>query len=128
MPPEPYPRQPLGRDEFLDRNEFWYGSEALWTALPADGQWDQLARGEKVWWWRVGYDGSEEPQPELRVTARRLDGLAPVAASDPPATNGYHRDFHWAMLTGFMVPTPGCWAITGHYQEQALTFVVWVAP
>jgi hypothetical protein len=96
--------------------------------LPQDGRWDQLARGEKVWWWRVGYDGAEEPEPDLWIVARRLDAVAPDARTDPPATNGYHRDFHWAMLAGLEVPTPGCWEVTGHYEGTTLSFVVWVAP
>ena len=120
-PPEPYPRRPPGGDEF------WYGSEALWTALPGDGTWAQLARGDKVWWWRQGGRGLES-QPDLAITARRLDAPAPEARSDPPAAYAYHADFHWAMLSGFKVPTPGCWEITGEYQGRALTFVVCVAP
>lgn len=108
--------------------QFWYGEEDLWTMLPVDGTWAQLARGEKVFWWREGYDGSEEPEPELAMTARRLDGPAPEVHSDPPATNAYHPDFHWAMLQGFTVSTPGCWEITGNYGGHELSFVVWVAP
>jgi hypothetical protein len=30
------------------------------------------------------------------------------------------------MLTGVIVPTPGCWEITGAYKGQQLNFVVWV--
>jgi hypothetical protein len=108
--------------------QFWYGEEDLWTMLPVDGTWGQMARGEKVFWWREGYDGSEEPEPELAMSARRLDGPAPEVHSDPPATNAYHPDFHWAMLQGFTVSTPGCWEITGKYGGHELSFVVWVAP
>lgn len=108
--------------------QFWYGEEDLWTMLPVDGTWPQLAHSEKVFWWREGYDGSEEPEPDLAMSARRLDGPAPEAHSDPPATNAYHNDFHWAMLQGFTVPTPGCWEITGMYGGHELSFVVWVAP
>jgi cytochrome c2 len=121
-PPDPYPeRAPY-------EGEFWYGAPALWTMLPVDGRWDQLAHGEKVWWWREGFSASDEPQPELWVTARRLDGNAPIARSGPPATNGYHQDFHSAMLIGLQVASPGCWEITGHYHGQSLSFVVWVGP
>jgi len=31
-------------------------------------------------------------------------------------------------LTGVYVPTPGCWKITGDYQGDKLSFVVWVEP
>ena len=30
------------------------------------------------------------------------------------------------MLVGFILPTPGCWEITGKYEKVTLTFVVWV--
>lgn len=33
-----------------------------------------------------------------------------------------------AMLTGVYVPAPGCWEITGDYQGDRLSFVVWVTP
>lgn len=107
--------------------KFWFGTESLWTMLPEDGRWDQLLQGEKVWWWREGYDGGKEPQPALGITARRLDGEASLVESQLPATNGYHQDFHWAMLLGFQVTAPGCWEITGHYGDDSLSFVVWVA-
>jgi len=121
-PPPPYP------PEAPYAGKFWHGTEELWTMLPDDGTWQQLAYGEKLFWWREGYTGSEEPQPELAVTARRLDGQAPAAHSGPLATNAYHSDFHWAMLVGMQVATSGCWQITGHYQGHELSFVVWVGP
>lgn len=119
-PPEPYPA------EFPYPGNFWYGSEKLWLELPEDGTWGQLQYGEKVFVWRVGFDGSLENQPALALIGRRLDGPAPEARSDPPATNAYHEDFHWAMLHGFQVPTSGCWEITASYAEDTLTFVAWV--
>jgi len=122
VPPEPWPERPP------DAGEFWHGSDDLWTALPGDGVWAQLARGDKVFWWRQGFDGSIEYRPALGMTARRLDGPAPAARSDPPATNAYHPSFHWAMLTGFEVPTPGCWEMTGRYDGHELTFITWVPP
>lgn len=119
-PPPPYPATaPYA-------GNFWYGTEDLWTMLPDDGNWQQLAHGEKLFWWQEGYVGSEAPQPELAVSARRLDGQAPTAHSGPPATNAYHSDFDWAMLVGMRVPTSGCWEITGRYQGHELSFVVWV--
>ena len=121
-PPPPYP------PEAPYAGKFWHGTEELWTMLPDDGTWQQLAHGEKLFWWSEGYVGSEEPQPELAVTARRLDGRAPAAESGSPATNAYHSDFDWAMLVGMQVPASGCWEITGHYQGYELSFVVWVGP
>ena len=121
-PPPPYP--PTAPYE----GRFWYGTESLWLMLHTDGTWRQLAFGDKMFWWREGYVGSEEPQPELTITGSRLDAEVSTFEIEHPATNAYHPDFHWAMLTGVSVPTPGCWEITGHYKEQKLSFVVWVVP
>lgn len=134
VPPEPWPeRTPSDQ-------QFWYGSAELWIALPGDGVWAQLLRGEKVFWWREGFDGSVENRPALEMVGRRLDrpfgavrlpgiaGAEAEAHSPAPATNAYHPSFHWAMLTGFEVPTPGCWEITGRYDGEEVTFVVWVPP
>jgi hypothetical protein len=62
--------------------------------------------------------------PELKVTGRRLDGFAPPLLT-LAATNAFPGPAG-AMLTGVYVPTPGCWQITGDYEGQKLSFVVWV--
>lgn len=121
IPPEPWPAQPPGKDQF------WYGENGLWTALPASGSWRQLALGEKFWWWSGEFDVVEDSTPDLVVTARRLDGDAPVFQTTG-ATNGYHESFHWAMLAGVELPTPGCWEFTGQYSNDQLSFVLWVPP
>lgn len=123
--PSPYPdRPPAGN--------FWHGQDTFWTMLRADGNWSALPRNsqglrQKVFWWAPGFDGRAEPRPNLVVSGRQLDGTASFV--DPgPATNAHHADFGgWAILTGIDVPQPGCWELTGHYRDQALTFVVWVA-
>ena len=125
IPPEPWPAQPPGQVSGPDTYQFWYGSPELWTALPKDGSWPQLGRGEKFWWWSERFDVNEDDTPDLVVTARRLDGEAPEFSEDH-ATNGYHHTFHWAMLVVVELPTPGCWEVTGVYKEQALSIVVWV--
>jgi len=130
-PPEPY-GAPL-------EGEFWLGSPALWTSLPADGAWcdlplHDLASGQtgsqagytqKLAWWREGYDWQAEPEPDLTVTGRRLDGEAPPLMASK-ATNAYAADIGSAMLVGVDVPTAGCWEITGRYGEQELSFVIQV--
>lgn len=125
-PPQPYsPDSPY-------EGQFWYGSETLWTLLPSEGNWSDLPHEEtgyvqKTFWWREGYDWQEEPQPELTVTGRQLDGeAATLTASE--ATNGYHPDLKSFMLVGVDIPRAGCWEISGHYQGHDLSFVVWVAP
>ncbi len=99
--------------------------------LQSDGTWAQLPHHEagytqKLVWWRQGYDWRTEPEPDLTVTGRRLDVAAPtLVVSD--ATNGYHPDVGSFMLVGIDLPTLGCWEITGQVEDQALSFVVWVA-
>lgn len=125
-PPPPYsPNAPY-------ESEFWYGTEALWTLLSADGIWQQLPQNDgvytqKTFWWKKGYDWRAEPAPSLTVTGKRLDGLAPPLEAST-ATNGYHDDLKSFMLVGVDLPTAGCWEITGHSEGHDLSFVVWVEP
>lgn len=125
VPPEPHPPQ-------APHGDFWYGSDSLWTLLTPDGRWhslptDELGYGQKVLWFRKGYEMTTEERPALAVVGRRLDGDgATFETSD--ATNGYHPDVGEFMLTGVNVPSAGCWEITGHYRKSSLSFVVWVAP
>jgi hypothetical protein len=124
--PEPYsPNAPF-------ENEFWLGSEDLWTMLPKDGIWYGLPHNpdgytQKVFWWRDGYVWTEEPEPELIVTGERLDASVPPLIASK-ATNAYASDIGSAMLVGVDFPTLGCWKITGRYKDAELSFVVWVAP
>jgi hypothetical protein len=125
VPPEPYAHTaPYG--------EFWYGTNDLWTMLPPDGRWYDLplskdGYAQKVFWWREGYDMRTEQQPQITMSGRRLDGDAP-AFEHTGGTNGYHADMGEFMLTGVIIPTTGCWEITGRYGAAELSFVVWVAP
>ncbi len=119
VPPDPYPAIPP------NAGEFWYGTEALWTALPGSGAWGQLARGEKFFWWSADYILKDELVPELTVTARRLDAAAPEFATSE-ATNASHASFGTAMLVGVELPTPGCWEITGTYKGESVSLVVFV--
>jgi hypothetical protein len=125
IPPNPYPASPHA-------SMFWYGSEGLWTAVPANGEWAALphnAEGytQKVFWWREGYSWQEEPEPQLSVTGRRLDAPAPPL-NVSTATNAFAEDIQSAMLVGVDFPTLGCWEITGQYGGHELSFVVLVLP
>jgi len=127
IPPSPYPPTPP-----LYAGEFWYGTEALWTMLRADGTWGRLpyANGlytQKVFWWRQGYDYRTDPMPDLTVTGRRLDVPAPPITTSG-ATNGSRSDIGSFMIVGVDISTPGCWEITGNSMGTKLRFVVWLAP
>ena len=125
VPPAPY-------DSLGFEGEFWYGSNALWTAVRENGTWEALPHNpegytQKVFWWRDGYVWTEEPEPALTVTAERLDAPSPLIHASK-ATNASASDIGSAMLVGIDVPTLGCWKITGKYGNAELSFVVWVAP
>jgi hypothetical protein len=126
VPPFPYPaKAPVGW--------FWFGTDRLWTQLPANGIWSGLGHstpddptfGQKLAFGRQGYDALKEPRPKLRVTGRRLDAPAPPLLS-AKATNGWVQRDQPFMVTGVNLPTLGCWEITAHYEDDELTFVVWV--
>jgi hypothetical protein len=81
---------------------------------------------QKLFWMSADYDWRKEPQPDITVTGRRLDGTAPPLLL-LPTTNAIGEPLG-AMVTGLYVPTPGCWEITGEYEGEKLSFVVWVEP
>ena len=126
VPPAPYPLTP---PSVVD-DQFWYGTNPLWTVLNTDGTWPMPKHNgvlfDKSFWWRQGYDWRTETEPELWVTGRRLDAPAP-AVSVSGATNGYEQFMGAFMLTGIELPAGGCWEITGHYHGSSLRFVVWVS-
>jgi hypothetical protein len=124
------------------KTQFWFGTDRLWTNLPIDGIWkglplDTTARhptfGQKLFWWRQGYNARAEPQPNLIVTGKRLGHpttpleVSPVTPLEiSRATNAFAAP-RSAMLVGLGFPTVGCWQITGRYEDDELTFVIWVA-
>jgi hypothetical protein len=124
-PPVPYDKP--GSDQ-----SFWFGSNALWTAIPKNGVWSSLPDNpegytQKILGWREGYVWTDEPKPDLVVTGERLDDKAPLVRA-ARATNAYAGDIGSAMLTGVDFPSLGCWRITGNYKGTELSFVVWIAP
>ncbi len=127
VPPSPYPATP-------GPNSFWFGTEKLWTALPADGAWNGLPHytpempeyRQKLFWWREDYHWLSEPNPPLLIRGRRLNGLAVFTTTC--ASNGFHGDWQSFMVAGIDIPTLGCWEITGEYKGDKLTYVIWVGP
>ena len=113
-------------------NTFWFGSEHLWTALPADGVWSGLPNNpkgytQKIAWWSNLFSPKDEPQPDLMMTSQRLDAKAPPVKV-LKATAIFEKDGGDAMLGGADFPALGCWEITGQYKKTELSFVVWLAP
>ena len=101
-----------------------YGNGALWTWLWPNGTvvfrpggpGVQLQDGSlqmKFPWWRA-------VRGALIITGRRLDGDAPsLRAHVPP---GYGDTGFQA--TSLIIPTPGCWEVTGRAGNASLTFIV----
>jgi hypothetical protein len=127
LPPPPY-RTKAGN------GRFWFGTDRLWTNLPDNGILPELGDemtsahptiSEKVFWWRQGYDARLEPRPRLRVTGKRIDSPAPPLEVSP-TTNAFTQNIA-AMLVGIGFPANGCWQISARYDDDELTFVIWVA-
>jgi len=126
VPPSPYPARPQ------DKGSFWFGSDRLWTQLPATGTWGRLGHhppddptfGQKLMFWRQGYDPRTEGS-ELKISGRRIDSPAPPLLVDEP-TSGSWTDNDSFIVAGINFPTTGCWEITGRYETDEVTFVVWL--
>jgi len=118
VPPTPWPEKPP------DADRFWFGEAGLWTALPVSGNWPQLAEGEKFLLWSEEFDVTEDETPDITLTARRLDGKAPLYRTTH-ATNAYHESIHWAMLVGVHLPSPGCWQFDVAYKDHHLDLILW---
>jgi hypothetical protein len=82
---------------------------------------------EKLPFWRQGYDPHSEPRPNLTVSGKRIDAIAPPVQTDGKGNGSWTRDDQFIM-TGIDFPTAGCWEMTGRYNDEELTFVVWVSP
>jgi hypothetical protein len=74
VPPFPKPA-----DQAEDN--FSFGTDRLWTQLPAHGTWRGLPH--YLFFGRQSYDADKEPEPKLTVTARRLDSPAPLLFAEP---------------------------------------------
>src|SRR5258708_38656171 len=64
IPPAPYDALHSFKDHF------WFGSDSLWTIIPANGIWNALPLNpegytQKILWWREGYVWDQEPEPNL---------------------------------------------------------------
>jgi hypothetical protein len=136
-PPSPLPNDPelsplsWGFPPPPGSRRFWFGTEKLWTVLPADGTWRSDWDGpecavycDKMPWFALSND--EGP---LTITGKRLDGPSP-SFTEFEAIDGFGRTDTGVeeVMGGIMIPVSGCWRVTGHFRDQDLTFTVWVAP
>jgi len=117
-PPAGYPPLPSTSDS---GNDVWFGSDALWTVLPTDGQYE----ARKSVWWSVQFPGGAiEEQPPVSVTWTRLDGAGnPMTHSHDVGTNAYTPVDGWFMISGIDPDEPGCWQVDASYKGASLTYV-----
>lgn len=126
LPPKPYSQN-------FDPQSFWFGTDELWTYLPADGTWrglphytpDDPTYRQKLFFWSKDFNAHIEPRPNLLITGKRLDGAAPPLMSDR-ANAGWKDPGKPFIVTAINLPTLGCWQITARYKSAILTFVVHV--
>jgi hypothetical protein len=112
----------LGGGSWLGTDRLWIASPPIvWKGLPHYAPNDPTFR-EKMQWWRHGYDFCTEPIPKLKATGRRLD--APVLPLITEVNNV--AGSKPSKMVGMNFPTLGCWEITCRYEDDELTFVVWV--
>lgn len=127
VPPAPYAERRTTRDQF------WYGSDRLWTKLPVSGAWvglphytpDDPTFRQKLFFWVQGFDAHAPQQSRLVLKGRRLDSTAPALLTDGPGTPSWTSDERF-LVTGINFPTTGCWEISATYADSELSFVVWV--
>ena len=127
IPPNGYPTD-------IADNKFWFGSNRLWTLLPTDGIWrlghytpQDKSLWQKMFIWRMGFDPHAHVPPRLELTGKRLDGPAGPLKAQTGGAGWTHDDLeHSFMTAGVAIPTPGCWQITARFDEDELTFVVWI--
>src|SRR5712664_3838513 len=115
-------------------DQFSFGTERLWTLLPADGTWrgsvpskpGDFVYDDKLPWFRTHAAFSQKDGP-LTVRGKRLDGPAPsfIETYDGISSPGA-EDGNAMIMGGISIPVFGCWEITGHYKDQELTFTIWV--
>ncbi len=115
-------------DEWPERpsSGVWYGTEALWTALPTDGS--SPTPRKSVWWSTRFQGGSREPTPEINVTWERLDAPAPTVQALSQGTNAHSVEDGSFMIAGIDPLTAGCWSVTASYRGANLSYVYWSAP
>jgi len=128
IPPYPYSRTP-------SVGAFWFGTDGLWTNLRSRGIWGEAGHykpddptfGEKLFFWRTGYNPVLERKPRLTVTGKRLDAPSPPLKAADHANGGWQDRNQPFMVVVINLPTRGCWEITARYETAELSFVVWVA-
>lgn len=122
-PPAPFPAT-------TGPKQFWFGTNALWTLLPINGEWSMLPQSpsgytQKMGWFSERYNWKMDPRPAFTIVGNRIDGPAPPLTIT--AINGIHTErYPSSIAVRLNIPSGGCWRITAKYREQRVTVVVQV--
>jgi hypothetical protein len=114
----------------LGSGSMWYGNQSLWTSLPNGPMHVAEAPrllSDKLVFWRVGFNWKQEPAPDLKVIARRLDAPAPLLQTGQVhgvLLANEETQGNMAMMTGIAFHEPGCWQIVAIYKGMYLAYVV----
>lgn len=114
-------------------DDFFFGTDELWTVLPADGTWHgkvpskagDFAYDNKFAWYRSGAAFSPS-EGTLIVSGKRLDGPALSFIETYEGIGSAGGTTPAGLVGGMSIPVGGCWEITGSYQKHELRFTVWV--
>jgi hypothetical protein len=68
--------------------------------------------------------GAAKSKAKLIVTASRLDAAVPTATGGSP-WGGWLEESQ-QVIVNIRFPTSGCWRVTARYEDQEITFTVWV--
>ena len=121
--PEPFSMPESGHE--TPKHFSWVGSTKLAARVPGNGHWTAMGAEynyrDKWWWWREGYKARNENNPELTISARKLNSSAPPVEVKH-ATNAFGNDWD-RILIMMEFPSAGCWEVIGTYHDQQLRFV-----
>jgi hypothetical protein len=117
--PNPDFSPPPGYPQDAEPGQAWFGSPGLWTVLPVDGAYGHR---KSVWWSEHFPGGSEEEQPPITVTWRRLDVAVDLITSDR-GTNAYTAADGDFMIAGIDPDVSGCWEVTATYKGATVRYV-----
>ena len=111
----------------------WFGTPDLWTRVGFDGEvWDGLPVADdgtltqKTFWWRDGFEMSEEGMPDITVRVELASGGDPIEFGNP-GTSGSNPEIGQFMLVGISIPEEGCWKIEAEYRGNTLSYVAWAS-
>jgi hypothetical protein len=136
-PPAPFPKDPelwplsWGLPPPPGSKRFWFGTETLWTVLPADGTWGGFEIGDPAFVYnnKLPWFALSEDEGQLTITGKKLDEPN-LSFTEFFEINRFGRTKTGIeeVMGGISFPASGCWQVTGHFTDRELSFVVWVRP